>query len=323
MSNWALSIGTGRNQQPLIDIAKKKGYRVIGVDRAQNCDKLDELIQLSTFDTDKVLTRISNWKDAGNISGIMARVSGPAVITAATLARNLNLPTFGFEVAKMSFSKSYLREQATSLKIPTIFGQLCRKPPQKISEGFYVLKPNQPIVGKKNVYKVSYEEKFIDLFEKAKSESIDGAVEFQKFEDGKDIGVCCAFFEGKLIWHIFYEELVKEIDGKFFGAGVSAPVTMGSHGDLAISYIKKIISSSSINGFIFFSFKLLPNAELKIYEMNPGLCGDGIVDQLFAKVFPGHNFYKNDVDLAMGTLPNFPSTVNLKIHSISNELLLK
>ena len=318
MNNWAVSIASGPNQQPLIDIAKQKGYKIIGIDRSQNCQNLDDLIQLSTFDTNAVLTRISDWKYVDRICGIIARVSGPAVITAAAIAENLNLPTFGLEVAKMSLSKSYLRKRAILLKIPTISGQLCQKPPKNISKGTYVIKPNQPIVGKKHVYKVSHKANFVNLFEKAKSESIDSAVEFQKFEEGKDIGVCCAFFKGQLTWHIFYEELVKEMDGKFFGIGVSAPYTLGAMNDLAISYIKKIISGSNVTGFIFFSFKLLPNFELKIYEINPGLCGDGIVDRLFADVFHGHNFYENDVDLAMGILPKFPSTSNIRIHTISN-----
>lgn len=310
MSNWVVVIGTGPSQEPLILNAKKLGFKVAGIDKTPNSNIIDYPISISTYDYDKALNAVKSLPFVSNIKGIIARVSGPANLTSAKISEYLNLPSPTLEIAKMSTSKSYLRKVAQDIGVSTIEGSNLINLPNWVEGSDFVIKPDQPVIGKKNVFRVTNRNDFIKAFELASNESLNNLVECQDYEDGTDIGLAIAVVNGNIIWSFLYEEIIDEVDGNFIGIGVRGPLQK-----LDKRICKKIIDSATRiieslhpTGFIFFSYRLTPSNELKLYEINPGLCGDNIADKLFKKIWPATNFFELDIQLATNSIPNLPSS---------------
>ena len=317
MSDWIISVGTGSSQKPLIESAKRSGYKILGIDKNPNNEIIDYQIQESTYDHEKVIEHLSSIPFIEKIIGVIARVSGPALYTAAKIGKHLNLPSASLQIAKMSVSKSYLREVAERKGVQTISGRSLNKLPKWIEGSDFVLKPDQPVIGKKNVYRVKNKEDFVSAYNAASNESLNNVVECQNFEEGVDIGLITASSDGKILWHFAYEEINSEENGNFKGVGVKGPAE--SIDDKICNKILEsaqvIIDSSNSSGFIFFSFRVSKKNGAKLYEVNPGLCGDNIADKLFKKIWPESNFFDMDVLLATKSPIVFPDN-NLAINSI-------
>ena len=90
-----ISIGAGLGQLPLIQAAHELGFEVIAVDRKPAAECLpfvSESIINSTYDADGVLAGLENISKQFDIKGVLARTSGPAILTAARVAKYLNVP---------------------------------------------------------------------------------------------------------------------------------------------------------------------------------------------------------------------------------------
>ena len=312
MTDWVVSVGTGDNQLPLIRKAKELGYKVIGLDKKPKIEEVDEYFQISTYDYVEAYSAISKFMDVKSIRGVVARVSGPAVRTQSFLADNLSLPSTGSKIAEMSFSKSVLRQESVKSGVETINGKSFSK--GLLMEPHYpsVVKPNQPLFGKKNVYLVNNRMEFELAVQKAAQESFDDQVEIQDYVYGDDIGFLCAFHFGKIIWQFAYQEHVVVQKGQFMGRAVSAPVKKLMLDSIILEAIAKITKNLNISGFVFFCFRMSDMKSFKLYEINPGLCGDKIADEMLPKLWPNYNFFEADIQLSVGKVPNLPDKSSLK-----------
>lgn len=306
MTEWLISVGTGTNQIPLIRSAKELGYKVMGLDRYPNEKVVDDFIPLSTYDYAEAYVQVAKAAKKHNFKGVLSRVSGPAVVTQSYLAERLALPSTSSKISSMSVAKSTLRKEATRAGVDTIKGQNYLSG-QNIKPVYpCVVKPNQPLVGKKNVYLVNNLNKFIEARQKAAAESYDGQVEIQEFTEGDDIGFICAYHCGKLIWHMVYKENVGFVDGRCVGGTVSTTSLAARLENQILREITRFSESFGTSGFVFYSFKVSGSGNFKLYEVNPGLCGDNIADKLLPALWPTFDFFKADVQLCVGKLPQFP-----------------
>lgn len=318
MNDWVISIASGHAQKPLIEAAKKRGYKVMGVDQIPDFDILDDAICTSTYDVDLVLAKIQARFDNEQPQAIIARVSGPAVKTAAAIAEKFGLPGFTLELSNTSVSKEILRQRATKLGVPTLSGQAYNQKPSWQDGWDVVIKPAMPISGKANVYRVNDEAQMSAAFDAAHNESFDGWVEIQNYQTGRDIGLCVAIIDGKVLWHSVFEERVNQVEGRFIGAGVSGPICDTDFEVRLLNVSQRFIGSANCTGFVFFSYRVTEDGELFLYEVNPGLCGDGIVDVLFDQIWPDADFYGMDIAMALGEMPVFPS-VSVDVRDDSKE----
>ncbi len=297
MTDWVVSIGTGRSQAPLILTARRRGFRVIGVDQKPNTSLVDVSIARSTYDTAGVADALECHTLRRHIRGILARTSGPAVATAAESAWRLGLPSCGRGLAAASVAKSHLREAGDAAGVPTIGGNLHDRIPDLPVGADWVIKPDQPVYGKRNVYRVRSDAELRKAFAAAAEESVNGRVEIQPFRPGRDIGLAVMAVDGTPHWHCLYEELVAEQDGGFQGLGVVGPAMEVPAGPLRsmLEGTCKLIALWNTTGFAFFSFRVSKSGPPLLYEVNPGLCGDGVAEQLFPALWPQSDFFELDV----------------------------
>lgn len=302
MQKLLLSIGTGSNQKPLIESAKALGFKIIGLDQKPDSKLVDVSVQCSTYDVDRAIQLLSDLDIRDEICGVLYRSSGPAVITAARLSEALGVPGVNTILAEISFSKFALAKNTTVLMpIPS---QLFLNFPQAIQPSC-VIKPDQPLYGKKNVYCCNTVHEAKDAFRRAKEESCNKNVVIQPYIEGRDLGVFSIFQEGRLVWYCAYLEANTFQGMELNARGVEGPVSIPSR------LIKQIEAQAKAWGidraFVFFSFRETGNDQYLLYEVNPGLCGDDLADALFPKMFPGLNLFDIAVKHLIGEKFELPT----------------
>lgn len=300
-----LSVACGKSQEPLLKAARHQGYSIIGVDQSPSSDLVDLPICLSTYDTEKALFELKNG-DYPTFDAVLCRSSGPAVRTAQVVADYFHLPNCGSLVAESSVSKFVLHEQCTDLSIPTIpcvQASHNRDIPTDWPE--LVIKPSEPIHGKKNVYKTSQLGDNDGYIKLCCDESLDGKAVIQPYINGDDIGTAVMCLYGNILSRILFFENNQFQDGAICHQGVSAQKSLIATSilDVIESSTTRFIRQSKASGFVFFTFRITSNKNCLLYEVNPGLCGDNIVESIFQETFPGLDFFDADVSLMTGIEP--------------------
>jgi len=313
MSPYVISIGSGRSQRPLIQSAQRQGFKVLGIDRAPDYDLLDEAIICSTYDAEEALRLVCEHPLRNSIRAVLARTSGPALITAAKISKKLAVSGTNEFLARLSLSKSDLRNVCELKGVSSPKGQAYQECPA-LPEGTWVVKPDQPLYGKKNVYCVQTQAELSKVFDKCVDESVNGCVEIQTYEQGEDIGLVLLMKAGEILWHGFYQEVVELNSRQFSGAGVKGPW----HGDgepKMIEIARNIIGHEDVSGFVFFSFRVSEDSQaMHLYEVNPGLCGDGLADKLMPTIWTCDDFFSLDVAIHTNTPFKLPSENGINFH---------
>lgn len=327
MSNieqYIVSIGTGANQLPLIKAAKALGYKVIGVDQSPASAYLDISITSSTYDSVGTSSKILALKDKFPIKGIVARSSGPPLLTAAHCNKVLGLNGWSEEQAHASISKSELTKVCTQLHIDTPISENHKDIEEITLPVPIVIKPDQPRYGKKNVYLVKNSVVMLPDFIKAQEESLNNCVTIQEYIPGFDLAVSVATKNGEIVWHYPFLEHVSLNSNSFVGRGVSTSCGLISKQieKNALTIIKKLVRHWGTTGFCFFSFRCSKiNNRLYLYEQNPGLCGDNIANLFFKFLWPELNFFEQDINLMTGSIVNLPNDCSHKeVAILDNEV---
>lgn len=323
MDNWVISIGTGYSQAPLIRAAKDAGYRVLGVDRAPDLALADDALPISTYDAQQVVAALADHPERRRVRAVLARTSGPAVQSAARAADELDLPGFGMGLAAASLSKSALRDAARQAGVPNVGGQCLAEPPEWQDGADRVIKPDQPLYGKRNVYRARSADELASAFAAAAAESVNGLVECQPYHGGRDLGLVLALSRGRPLWRFLYDELVSEKDGRFQGRGVAGPARR-IHPDTHRAILEAaegLAAHWGSTGFVFFSFRLPASDTALLYEVNPGLCGDGLADRLFPAIWPNQDFFDLDVAIMSGKEPVMPPPTLTRVALVDGRLI--
>lgn len=307
-----VSIGAGPGQLPLIRAAHELGFDVIAVDRDPTPECLPfitESVINSTFDSDGVLSALGKISKRFDIKGVLARTSGPAILTAARVAEYLDVPGVPVNFAEASVAKSVLREEAEveSLNIP--MGECSQSSVRPAFSPPWIIKPDAPLVGKKNVYRVDDLQTFEAAFNAACSESQNDTVEIESFIDGADVGYMALMSGGTVKFDLLYDEFVAFHDDHACGLGVGGPSVFSgtSIEEQARSAAKTLLSRWRVTvGFAFFSFRVNKDG-IFLYEANPGLCGDAIADKLLPAIWPGFDVFRAEVLAMTGGVVEVPA----------------
>ena len=295
-------LGTGTNQLPLIRAAKALGNKVTGIDQFPNKQAVDNAIEVSIYDPVALREPLLALHATQPIDALIFRSSGPAILTAFEIEQLLGLNTLSKQVAEISTSKYALSIDSGGFLSP-ITQRVNRTPPS--FELPYIVKPDSPLVGKKNVYKIEDTSEFEPAFENSQDESTNGYVVVQQFIRGIDVGVMCWVQAGELIWCFFYEEVNNWTNTGLQACGVRSTEAP----EISMSRLQEAITNWQFTvGVLFLSFRYCKETkEACLYEVNPGLCGDDICDQLLPKCFPNFDVFSSYVRLMLNQTGDFPS----------------
>ena len=303
---WIAAVGCGPKQAQSLEVAHQLGYKVLGIDRNPFQQNVDYPLAISTYSSEKVVSAFIDNPCLPSISGVIGRVSGPAISTINLLAKLKQLPGPGTLLTECCISKWSLHQWCLKNGLKTI--RTSRRAAddnesssmEDLESVEIIIKPCQPIYGKKNVYRTNTFTSAKDFLEKACAESLDGHAIVQDFIDGIDIGIITACVDGLVIWSHLFQEF-NDFDGsKIRGLGVGELKQQISYHDRKeiLQTCSKLAADSRTTGFACFSFRKSNQGEIYLYESNFGLCGDGIVENLLSTTFPSINFIAEDIYLA-------------------------
>ena len=308
-NNIIICLGGGKKQLPLIQASSDLGFDVVLIDQDPNplCEDIClKIIQCSTHDSKKVIFELKRYLEDSKPKSVAYYTSGQPLITAALICKEFKLPDISLDLAKASVEKTFLYNFCNKLNIPIPFSKRV-KSFDEIKDNFYgmVIKPDIPIGGTRNVFRLlDLSQSKID-FEKSRAESLNDFVKVQKYVFGFDVIVMAIVQKKKIVSTLFLDQWVVLLEGQFKKIGLSIPLTQY---DMAVinkieKVIFKFIQCSKFNfGFISFSFRIDLNKDIWLYEVNPGLLGDDVTEKLLPKAFPEtfKNIFKFNIELING-----------------------
>ena len=312
-----ISIGAGKNQFKLICIALELGYHVTAVDQNSTVQrKLNnlELLKCSTYDSDKVVKKLKERFQNHLPTGLIYRTSGPAIRTTGLVAQAFKMSSPSLQSAQASFAKSQLFKDCNQTDVKTPFTQTFSDFPYFIEDWEnWVIKPDAPIYGKKNVFLPSTTNEAVKAFHAALFESANNLVNIQSYIKGTNVSAMAFCHKNRCRRIICFDEWVEvNHENRINGLGVTFPsIITSKKTNLKISYaIDKLLKYwVSDNGIIFFTFRIDHRGIPWLYEVNLGLSGDAVAEKLLPAAF-GITFdqlCKMDIKLNCGEFSDLPN----------------
>jgi hypothetical protein len=312
-----VSLGAGPNQVPLIRKAAEQGFFVIAVDgdtKAPGFKYSDIALGISTYDKDAVIAELVKLLPDYKMQGVLARVTGQALVTASAISRMFSVPGIDETVASISTEKAGIREFLNSHDIPVPVGTkvLPNKHEKRDFHLPVIIKPDFTITGKKDIYLVSNEHSFTRCLTAAMRSSRNGCAEVEQFIEGIDVS--CMFFanNGKAEIIAYWDELVAVLRGGIIaGMGLSIPSV--TYGTTAEENMKNIVSKFAsffpeVASIMVLSFRVDFQGNPSVIELHADLTGDLILDVLLpvsCKKFDPMTFI---LEAATGSKTRFPET---------------
>lgn len=303
-----ICLGAGISQLPLIQAAKHRGCNVVAIDRdskAPGFSLADKRIIESTYDVERVLNSLHSLDKRHHFCGLVARTSGPALKTAAAIAEEFNLPGLSREIVPLATEKSKLREFCESHGILMPKGQKISQL-KELDPNFpmpLIVKPDLPLIGKKNVRVVWKSSDLESAVQSAIQSSGNGFAEVEEYIDGFDVG--CLFHANKGAFTIkaFWDELVGvRQNGNILGLGVSVPsVIAGSSVEPKIRFIVESFASffTNINALLILALRIDLEGNVYVIELHADLGGDLIAEELLPLADSSFNYFEYCISVAL------------------------
>lgn len=303
-----VSIAAGSDQLPLIQCARRMGFRVVAVDRdpgAPGFAHADVMVTKSTHDTDGVVGALRELRGGYDFRGVLARTSAPeALMTAAAVSKELGVAGLTPEVIRVSTEKSMLREFAALNGMPVPRG--VRVSPEQIPVTEIrlpaIIKPDVTRVGKANVRLCTHPADIAAYVSEAAKASANGYAEVQSYVEGIDCSCLFLVRQGRALVITWWDELVG-IDSRdqVVALGVSVPSVIGGTG--AQTEAEGVVAAlagchPTLEALLLLSFRVTMGGAPHMIEMHSDLGGDLIADVLLPAANPAFDFFELAVQVA-------------------------
>ena len=290
-------LGLGKNQIRYIKQINKKKFFIIGLDKKnENKPYVDYFIKHSIHNPN--INNIKNILKKFNADQIMYRSSGPTILLANILEKFYGIKRIDISLAKSIYSKSFFSNFLKKNKIKYIKYKFKTNLKNDSFNELKILKPDSPLVGKKNIYLAKSFKK--DDIKRCIKNSHNKRVIISDFIFGRDINSFFAINKYKKICFIAnFEEKNIIIKNKLISnkTKIVSPVKdINSKTIIKINEVcKKIIKKyKNFYGLVSITCRLTPLNEIFPYEINIGLSGDNFGDTIYPKIYK-KSLYKKEL----------------------------
>ena len=307
--NAIICIAAGSAQIPIIRAIRDGGFQVVAIDRNEDAEGLqfvNECIILSTLEVELILDRLRTLHDKYNYSGVICRSSGVVLYTAAAIAEEFNLHGLTKPIVSLATEKSQLREYCFYNDIEMVRGTRVKLGNVNNSELPLplIVKPDVPIIGKKNITVIWEEKKMQDAIILASSVSGNRSVEIEEYVEGIDVSVLFHMNRGKSKVITYWDELnALSLDNTITGLGISIPsVISGTIVQQKLDIITSVLASSfkGVQSLMILSVRIDKQGNIFVIELHADLGGDLIADILFPRACSSFDFFNMAVNASAG-----------------------
>lgn len=294
--NNLLCFGLGLYQEKLALSSKKyQNYNVV-IEHKKNLIKknqilIDKLILGSVYKYQSAINYYKKINFLFNITDIIFRSSGPAILTAYKIYKKLKIKRISKDLAHSVYSKNFFFNFLKKKKI--ISDKKVRLTDLKFNKNKeYIIKPDAPIIGKKGVLKT-------DKIDKRKNKLIESLsdnkkINITKFIEGEDISI--VIFKNKKDKKIKILNYLKEINFIKKNSFLKNKAIIGYYSLDNIEIQNRVLDISNeiikyfkqYYGFLIISYRV-NKTQIFPYEINVGMGGDNYAEMIFPF------FYKNNI----------------------------
>lgn len=297
---WVLILGGGAGQRPFIKAVKNLGYQVCVIDRNPNAPGMgiaDEQWELSTYDFDLIRKKIiSHAVSLGRFVAVIARVSGPALETAAKLNHFLQIPGATIDLVKMCNRKSETRTFCKKNCIPVPDGDSYEKHDVirnfTLKRGPWVVRPDYTITGKRSIALCSSKFQLEKAVKNATLSSRNSRADVALFKEGKDITTLFVIERGEPHFLVAWQEknCFRDDNSSAFSLqarALKAPFYLDDSLAKEVNEYARSFATRfpDVVHLVAISWRLQNNKQLFLIEIHVDLTGDRILDELLPGAF--------------------------------------
>lgn len=308
-----LVYGAGGNQVPVIAAARRRGFRVVAVDRdphAPGIPHASRFVCTSLRDHDGIRAAIAGE----TVCAVVARVTDPlALASARRMACDRGLAGPDERLLAAATSKRAFERlcHAAGLTTPRRFGveeareALAHGTSSSVTRGPHLricVRPDVTIRGKAAIRRVDSPSGLALACEDAAAASENRQVDLSQWIDGSDVSVLAALEGGRARRIALYEEWIAVApSGQIEGIGVGMP----SRFEAAAAVIDESLAALAracpeSRSLVMLSLRIDERGRAHAIEIHLGLGGDAIADRLLPAALPGFDAFEAWVAFSAG-----------------------
>ena len=285
-------IGAGKHQTSLIKEAHRMGYYVAAVDinpQAEGFKYADESFVHSAYDGKGILAYLKEHFNRDEIQGVMTQAARGCILSAAVIARSLDLPGLSVKSAKLLNSKVKTTRKLNSKYKSNIFADISKIPLQPV---FPIVIKTENSSGSSGVFSVFSAEE-LEKFQK--NLSIEGPVIIEPFIEGRHLGVIGLAQYGNYKFYAVMERFLnpdRTIDYTIFPAELSSELN-----NKLYHYAKKTLDAAEFDfGPFQIEIILQPDGSIYFVEIEASVLGSYISEYMIPQAGV-NNFIRDAIEL--------------------------
>lgn len=308
-----LVYGAGLNQVPVLEAARRRGFRTVAVDRdpkAPGIALAGRFVCTSLRDHEGIRAAVADE----TLSGVVARVTDPeALASAQRMAAGHGLPGPDESLLAAATSKRALARlcRSAGLETPRRFevdearawlsergeGQRARlaseASPRAGAASRVCVRPDVTIRGKAAIRRVESIDLLDAACEQARAASENAACDLSEWVDGIDVSALAALEHGRARRLAIFDEWVcVERDGRVAGIGAGMPSRFETGPgpiDAALAALAGACRGS--RSLVTLSLRIEATGRARVIEIHLGLGGDALADRLMPSALPGFDAF--------------------------------
>jgi len=307
-----LVYGAGANQVPVLAAGRRRGWRVVAVDRdpqAPGIALADRFICTSLRDHDAISAAVAGE----SLCGVVARVTDPVALDSSRrLSTGHGLSAPSPELVAAATSKRALAAFCAAAGLAT---------PQRFEPGAAIdfaaepglalcVRPDVTVRGKAAIRRVARAADDAPARRDASAASANGEIDVSRWIDGIDVSAL-AELDGGVARRIalFDEWIAVRPDGRIEGVGAGTPSVAQADPaaiDAALAAIARRCAESRC--LVTLSLRLDAAGRAHVIEIHLGVGGDALADTLLPAAYPGFDAFDALVASTVGCAWSRPSS---------------
>ncbi len=296
-----LVYGAGTNQLPVIEAGRRRGWRIVAIDRdpsAPGIGLADRFVRASLRDHDAILRAVEDER----IRGVVARVTDAGALDSSRrLSDQRGLASPGASLLAAATSKRALGAlcNAASLRTPRRFAPGA---PIDFGRGAVCVRPDVTVRGKAAIRRVADSAALAAARREAEAASANGAVDLSAWIEGADVSVLAELDRGRARRIALMDEWVAvAADGRIAGLGAGMPSIFEAAPapiDAALAALAAACPESRC--LVTVSLRIDAAGRAFVIEIHLGVGGDALADRLLPAALPGFDAFDLLVAVTMG-----------------------
>ncbi|MEZ4278675.1 MAG: hypothetical protein R3F21_03525 [Myxococcota bacterium] len=303
-----LVYGAGANQVPVIEAGRRRGWRIVAIDRdpkAPGGGLADRFVCASLRDHETILRAVASE----DLRGVVARVTDAEAIESSrrlSALRGLASPCESLVAAATRKRALGALCERVGLRTPR---RIDPARPIDFTAGAVCVRPDVTVRGKAAIRRVARSNDLAAALSEAVAASANAQADVSTWIDGADVSVLAVLDLGRARRIALFDEWVAVApDGRIAGIGAGMPSIFESKCDAVDATLAALARGCPESRCVATLSLRIDDAErVFVIEIHLGVGGDALADRLLPAALPGFDAFDFLVSASAGESPPLPT----------------